>query len=126
MKRTLISSGGPYEEKIGYSRAVVCDGWVFVSGSTGSDPDTGEMPEGVVEQCRNTLETIRRALEKAGASLDDVVRVNYVLPVAADFEPCWPVLAEAFAKARPAAMMIEAGLINPAMKIEIEVTARLP
>ncbi|MFY0634742.1 MAG: RidA family protein [Vannielia sp.] len=126
MERRLISSGGPYEEKIGYSRAVVCDGWVFVAGSTGADPETGEMPEDVVDQCRNTLETIRRALEQAGASLDDVVRVNYVLPVAADFEPCWPVLAEAFGKARPAAMMIEAGLISPAMKIEIEVTARVP
>ncbi|MBT0956212.1 RidA family protein [Alphaproteobacteria bacterium KMM 3653] len=126
MEKRFISSGSEYEAKIGYSRAVVAGGWVFVAGTTGSDPQTGAMPESVVEQCENTIGTISRALAEAGASLDDVVRVNYVLPVAEDFEACWPILSKAFAKAKPAAMMIVAGLISPQMKIEIEVTALLP
>lgn len=126
MERQRISSGGPWEERIGYSRAVVADGWVFVSGCTGADPQSGTMPDSVVAQCRNTLETIRGALAQAGCDLGDVVRVTYVLPRREDFEPCWPLLREAFGAARPAAMMIEAGLIDPAMKIEIEVTARQP
>ena len=70
-----ISTGSPFEEKIGYSRAVVADGWVFVSGTTGYDYETMELPEDVVDQCRNTLATIGKALSDAGSSLDDVVRV---------------------------------------------------
>jgi enamine deaminase RidA (YjgF/YER057c/UK114 family) len=126
MPRTLISSGSPFEARIGYSRAVVQDGWIFVAGTTGYDYASMQMPLGVVDQCRNTLATIENALGKAGASLADVVRVRYILPDAADFEPCWPVLRDAFGTARPAATMIVAGLMTPEMKIEIEVTARLP
>ena len=126
MTRQHISSGSPFEARIGYSRAVVEAGWVFVAGTTGYDYATMTMPEGVVDQCRNALKTIEKALGKAGASLDDVTRVRYILPDPKDFEPCWPVLSEAFAKARPAATMITAGLMNPEMKIEIEVTARSP
>ncbi|MBO9397570.1 RidA family protein [Shimia sp. R9_2] len=120
-----ISTGSPFEEKIGYSRAVVADGWVFVSGTTGYDYETMTLPEDVVDQCRNTLATIGKALEAAGSSLDDVVRVNYILPDGSDFEKCWPVTSEVFAKAKPAATMIIADLMEEAMKIEIEVTARV-
>lgn len=126
MSRKLISSGSPFEARIGYSRAVVEGGWVFVAGTTGFDYATMTMPEDVVDQCRNTMITIEKALKEAGASLDDVTRVRYILPDGADFEPCWPLLSEAFAKARPAATMIVAGLMTPEMKIEIEVTAKLP
>ena len=126
MTRQHISSGSPFETQIGYSRAVVEGGWVFVAGTTGYDYEAMKMPESVVDQCRNTLKTISNALEEAGASLDDVTRVRYILPDGADFEPCWPLLSEAFAKARPAATMIVAGLMTPEMKIEIEVTAKLP
>ncbi|MEJ1990776.1 MAG: RidA family protein [Maritimibacter sp.] len=126
MTRKHISSGSPFEEQIGYSRAVVADGWVFVSGTTGYDYETMTMPESVVDQARNTLKTIGKALEEAGASLDDVVRVHYILPNGDDFEPCWPVFREAFGVAKPAATMIMAQLMNPEMKIEIEVTAKLP
>ena len=126
MSRKLISSGSPFEARIGYSRAVVEGGWVFVAGTTGFDYATMTMPEDVVDQCRNTMITIEKTLREAGASLDDVTRVRYILPNADDFEPCWPVLSEAFATARPAATMIVAGLMTPEMKIEIEVTARLP
>lgn len=121
-----ISTGSPFEAAIGYSRAVVADGWVFVAGTTGYDYATMTMPGSVVEQCRNALATIARALEQAGAGLDDVVRVIYVLPDKADWPVCWPLTAAAFARARPAAMMIVAGLQEPEMKIEIEVTARVP
>jgi enamine deaminase RidA (YjgF/YER057c/UK114 family) len=126
MTRQHISSGSPFEEQIGYSRAVVADGWVFVSGTTGYDYDTMTMPESVVDQAGNTLKTIERALAEAGAGLDDVVRVRYLLPDPDEFEPCWPVLRAAFATAKPAATMLVARLMTPEMKIEIEVTARLP
>ena len=120
-----ISTGSPFEAAIGYSRAVVADGWVFVAGTTGYDYASMTMPDDVVDQCRNALATIERALRDAGSSLDHVVRVTYVVPDRADWPACWPLTAAAFARARPAAMMIVAGLQEPAMKIEIEVTARL-
>ncbi len=126
MTRRLISTGSPFEAQIGYSRAVVTDGWVFVAGTTGYDYATMTMPEDVADQCANALATIARVLEEAGTSLDNVVRVTYVLPDRADFPACWPHTSKAFAKARPAAMMFQAGLMESAMKIEIEVTAKLP
>ncbi|MCB5197668.1 RidA family protein [Loktanella sp. TSTF-M6] len=121
-----ITTGSPFEAQIGYSRAVVADGWVHVAGTTGYDYATMKMPDDIVDQCRNALATIGRALVEAGSSLDDVVRVTYILPDRAEWESCWPVLAEAFRNARPAATMFIAGLQNPEMKIEIEATARLP
>ena len=121
-----ISSGSPFEAEIGYSRAVVADGWVFVSGTTGYDYTTMQMPESVEDQCRNALANISRALVKAGSGLNDVVRVRYIVPDASDFPKCWPILNSAFKMARPAATMLQAGLMEPAMKIEIEVTAGMP
>ncbi len=123
--RRRITTGSPFEAEIGYSRAVVEDGWVFVAGTTGYDYTTMTMPETVEDQCRNALSTIASALHEAGATLNDVVRVRYILPKAKDWPPCWPIVSAAFAEARPAATMIRAGLQNPEMKIEIEVTARL-
>lgn len=120
-----ISTGSPFEAKIGYSRAVVADGWVFVAGTTGYDYGAMTMPPAVEDQCRNALATIAGALAEAGASLDDVVRVRYILPDPADWPPCWPLVSAAFSRARPAATMLVAGLQEPAMKIEIEVTAQL-
>lgn len=125
MDRRHISTGSPFERDIGYSRAVVCDGWVFVAGTTGYDYATMTMPASVEDQCRNALATIADALAGAGAGLDDVVRVRYILPDGDDWPPCWPILSAAFARARPAATMIRAGLQEPAMRIEIEATARL-
>jgi enamine deaminase RidA (YjgF/YER057c/UK114 family) len=121
--RHLISSGSPFEAEIGYSRAVVCGDWVFVSGTTGFDYRTMTISDDVAEQARQALSNIEAALKQADASFADVVRVNYVVPRAADFEACWPALREAFGTARPAAMMISAGLLDARMKIEIEVTA---
>ena len=121
-----ISTGSPFEAQIGYSRAVVSGGLVYVAGTTGYDYSTMTLPDNVVDQCRNALATIERVLEQAGSSLDHVLRVNYVLPDRADFPACWSLTSAAFAVARPAAMMIQAQLMEPAMKIEIEVTAGLP
>lgn len=125
MTRKLISSGSPFEAKIGYSRAVAQDGWVFVSGTTGYDYETMTMPGDVADQCRNALKTIEKALAEAGASLTDVVRVRYLLPDGDDFERCFAVLAEVFGEIRPAATMMVVRLMTPEMKIEIEATARL-
>lgn len=124
MARQWIASGSPFEAQIGYSRAVVDGDWVFVSGTTGFDYATMSIADDVAAQCEQCLRNIAAALAQAGASLDDVVRVTYVLPDGKDFEACWPVLRRHFATARPAAMMIQAGLLDPRMKIEIEVTAR--
>lgn len=123
MPRTLISSGSTFEAQIGYSRAVVADPWVFVSGTTGFDYTTMTISDSVVEQTAQCLRNIQSALEQAGSSMKDVVRVTYVLPDASEFEACWPVLRQYFGEVRPAAMMISAGLADPRMKIEIEVTA---
>jgi len=119
-----ISSGSSFEKKFGYSRAVIDGDMVYVSGTTGYDYSTMTLPKDVVEQARNTLATISGALEQAGCTLNDVLRVKYYLPDPADFEIIAPLLAKAFEKARPAATMIVAGLIEKEMKIEIEVTAR--
>jgi len=114
-----IHSGGEFEAKIGYCRAVVAGGFVHVAGTVGQG-DT------VTEQCASALEVIKGALEQAGASLADVVRVNYYLPDAAEFEPCWPILAAAFGDNPPAATMVECALIDPKYRIEIELTALAP
>jgi len=121
-----ISTGSPFEEKIGYSRAVVADGLVHVAGTTGYDYATMTMPESVADQCQNTLATISKALDEAGSGLDHVVRVRYILTDAKNWPACWPVIRAAFSVAKPAATMIVAGLQEPDMKIEIEVTARVP
>jgi enamine deaminase RidA (YjgF/YER057c/UK114 family) len=123
MKRQWISSGSVYEEQIGYSRAVVAGDWVFVAGTTGFDYATMTISDDVATQAEQCLQTIATALAQAGCTLDDVVRVNYVLPNGNDFEACWPLLRKHFGKAKPAAMVITAGLLDPRMKIEIEVTA---
>lgn len=123
MNRTRIGSGSTFEAQIGYSRAVVAGDWVFVSGTTGFDYSKMAIADDIVEQTEQSLENIQDALRQAGSSLDDVVRVTYVLPNGADFERCWPTLRKYFGEIRPAAMMISAGLADPRMKIEIEVTA---
>jgi len=122
--RSLISSGSPLERDIGYSRAVVDGEWVFVSGTTGFDYQTMTISNDVVEQAEQCLRNIERALQEAGSTFTEVVRVHYILPRVEDFEPCWPVLRRWFGEIRPAATMICAGLADPRMKIEIEVTAR--
>ena len=123
MDRRLISSGSTFEQQMGYSRAVVAGDWVFVSGTTGFDYATMTISDDIAEQTAQCLRNIGAALEEGGASFADVVRVTYVLPDGSEFEKCWAAMREVFGEVRPAAMMIEAGLSDPRMKIEIEVTA---
>jgi len=122
-ERRLIGSGSTFEAEIGYSRAVVAGPWVFVSGTTGFDYSTMTITDDVVAQAEQCMKNIAAALAEAGASVADVVRVRYLLPEVADFEPCWPVLRRWFGAVRPAATMLSATLADPRMKIEIEVTA---
>jgi len=98
--------------------------WVFVSGTTGFDYRTMTISDDIADQTEQCLRNIEAALAEAGASLRDVVRANYVVPNAAEFPRCWPILRKYFGEVRPAAMMISAGLADPRMRIEIEVTAR--
>lgn len=124
MTRRRISSGSPFEEAVGYSRAVVDGDWCFVAGTTGFDYAAMTISENVREQAEQCLENIDGALREAGFSMSDCVRVTYILPDREDWEPCWPVLKKWFGNVRPASTMIVAGLADERMKIEIEVTAK--
>jgi enamine deaminase RidA (YjgF/YER057c/UK114 family) len=123
MKRINISTGSTFEEKVGYSRAVVMGDWVFVSGTTGYDYATMTISDDIVEQTEQCLKNIEKVLTEAGSKLSDIVRVTYILPNASEFEKCWPTLRQYFGEVKPAATMISAGLANDLMKIEVEVTA---
>jgi enamine deaminase RidA (YjgF/YER057c/UK114 family) len=124
MTRQLISSGSTFEAEIGYSRAVVDGEWVFVSGTTGFDYSTMSIATGLLDQTEQCFKNVEVALRQAGSSLANTMRVTYILPNAADFSECWPVLRKYFGEVRPAATMIAAGLADPRMRIEIEVAAR--
>lgn len=124
MARKLISSGSSFEAVAGYSRAVVDGDWVFVSGTTGFDYKTMTIDDDVVKQAEQCFRNITAALQEAGASLDDAVRVRAFLANRADFERVAPVFGQQLGRARPANTPVIAELIDPRMKIEIEVTAR--
>jgi enamine deaminase RidA (YjgF/YER057c/UK114 family) len=117
MARKHISSGSTFEKEIGYSRAVVAGDWIFVSGTTGFDYSTMTISDDIVTQAEQCLRNIQAALTQAGSKLEDVV------PDASQFERCWPTLRKHFGEVRPAATMISAGLADPRIRIEIEVTA---
>ena len=122
--RRLISSGSRFEAEAGYSRAVVDGEWVFVAGTTGFDYAAMTIAEDPAEQARQAFRNIEKALGEAGADLADVVRVRYYVPDIGDWPAIVPVLGEVFATIRPAATALVCGLVDPCMKIEIEVTAR--
>lgn len=123
--RKTVTTGSTFERDVGYSRAVVDGGFVFVAGTTGFDYATMTISDDVRDQAGQALKTIAAALVEAGSSLAEVARVRYILPDLADFEPCWPVLRRHFGETKPAATVFGAKLMDPRMKIEIEVTARL-
>src|ERR1700722_20106145 len=124
MSRRLVSSGSKFEQDVGYSRAVIDGEWVFVSGTTGFDYETMTISDNLLDQTEQCLKNIQSALKQAGAEFGDVVRANYMLPNAPRFPDCWPILRKYLGAVRPAATMISAGLADPRMQIEIEVTAR--
>lgn len=125
-ERRLISTGSPFEENVAYSRAVVDGRWVFVAGTTGFDYAAMTISEDVAEQAEQCFCNLQAVLEQAGSSLRDVVRVLYILPDRKDFEPIWPVLRKYFGDVRPTNTVIFAGLADPRMRVEIEVTALKP
>ena len=125
MTRKRLSSGSEFEEKIGYSRAVVDGDYVFVSGTTGYDYTNMIISDDVAEQADQCFKNIHHVLLEAGSRIDDIVRITYILPNRDDFEACWPVLNKWLGHVRPAATMFEARLLKDEMKIEIEVTARI-
>ncbi|WP_078083401.1 RidA family protein [Microbulbifer mangrovi] len=125
MSRKLISSGSEFERKIGYSRAVVDGDYVFVSGTTGFNYATNSISDDVTEQADQCFSNIEQALQEAGSSIDKIVRVTYILPDREEFKPCWPVFEKWLGDVRPAATFFEARLLEDAMKIEIQVTARV-
>jgi len=125
LTRKLISSGSEFEKNVGYSRAVVDGNTVFVAGTTGYDYTAMSLSDDLIEQAEQCFINIEKALLQAGSSLDDIVRVHYILPDRLDFEPCWPVFKKHLGKARPAATMFVAELVDERIKIEIEVTARV-
>lgn len=123
--RKHISSGSEFELKIGYSRAVVDGSYVFVSGTTGFNYETMAISDNVIEQAEQCFKNIEKALLEGNSSFNNIVRIRYILPNKNDFEPCWPVFRKYLNNAKPAATMFVAGLLNDAMKIEIEVTAKV-
>jgi enamine deaminase RidA (YjgF/YER057c/UK114 family) len=123
--RRAVTSGSTFETDIGYARAVVFGDCVYVSGTTGFDYASMSIAPGVVEQAEQAMRNVEAALEQAGCTLADVVRVRYLLPDRNDFEACWPTLRGRFGDIRPAATMLECGLSDPRMKFEIEVDARI-
>jgi len=124
MARKLISSGSTFERIAGYSRALVDGEWIFVSGTTGFDYETMTISADLVEQVHQTFRNIEKALKQAGASLTDVVRAFYIMPKAEDWPDIMPIIGQYFGEIRPTNTAIIAGLVDPRMRIEIEVTAR--
>lgn len=124
MARQRISSGSSFEALAGYSRAIVDGDWVFVSGTTGFDYKAGTISADVVEQTHQCFRNIEWALGQAKAKLEDMVRIQVHLTDAADFTKIAPVLGEYCRESRPANTTVISQLIDPRMKIEIEVTAR--
>jgi enamine deaminase RidA (YjgF/YER057c/UK114 family) len=122
--RRLITSGSSFEKIAGYSRAVVDGDWVFVSGTTGYDYAAMTIAPDVEAQARQAFANISKALGEAGCTLADVVRATYYLTDRSDFQKLAPIFGQHFRDSRPASTAIICQLIEPAMKIEIEVTAR--
>jgi enamine deaminase RidA (YjgF/YER057c/UK114 family) len=120
-----IYSGHPNEEKVGYARAAVIDGWVFVSGTTGFDPETKVYPADVETQCENCFRNIERALAQAGASLADLVRVLIFVANEKDFETIAPIIRKHCEAARPTNTTVFARMVAPHMLVEIEATAKI-
>ncbi len=123
MKRQLFSSGSSFENEIGYSRMVVSGDMIFISGVTGFDYSTMTISEDIESQTEQCFRNIMDILAKVGAGLTDIVQVWYILPNKHDFKTCAPTLKKYFGEIKPAATMIEAGLLDDRMKIEIQVTA---
>ena len=129
MKTTLISSGSAFEAVAGYSRAVVIehDGWaeVAISGVTGFNYQAMTIEDDGPAQVRQCFANIESVLKQAGAGLKDIVRVRYLMTTPAQWDELAPVFGEYLKDVKPAATAVVVTLIDPRMKIEIEVDARV-
>lgn len=123
MDRRLISTGSPFEAKVGYSRAVVQGDWCLMAGVTGYDYATMRMPGDVVAQAQNCFATVQRVLREAEFPFASIVRVTHYVADRDLIEALVPVLGAAFGEVRPAATMVVAGLMTAEMLYEVEVTA---
>jgi enamine deaminase RidA (YjgF/YER057c/UK114 family) len=126
MERRRISGTSPYEQKMGYCRALVVEGTVYVAGTAPIPPDGSDPPESPYEQAKLCLEIIGRALEQAGARFEDVVRTRVYLTAPEHFEGVAQAHGEVFSEIRPVNTTVVASLMNPAWKVEIDVDAVLP
>jgi enamine deaminase RidA (YjgF/YER057c/UK114 family) len=124
LSRRTIKSGSRFEELARYSRAVVDGDWVVVSGTTGPDPVSGNMPDSAEEQARNCFATIEKALQEAGASLGDVMRCGVYITASEHLQDVVRVLAEKFDHVRPANTTLICQIPVPGAKVEIEVLAK--
>jgi len=124
METNRVFSGSTFESDMSYSRAVIDDTYIHISGTTGFNYDDMTLPESVVEQAEQCFKNIQKALEEAGSTLQDIVRVRYIFPEREDFQKCWPIFKKYLGNIKPAATMIVAGLFDERMKVEIEVTAK--
>ena len=125
MPRRLVSTGSPFENAAGFSRAVIDGDFAFVAGTTGYDYTTMTMPTDVTSQSRNCFKTIEAALKEGGFAMADIVRATYYITDIKDVDAHFAVCGEFLSEIRPAAtLLVVAGLLKPEMKIEIEVTAK--
>ena len=122
--RRFISSGSPYEELAGYSRAVVEGDWIFVSGTVGQNFVTMRMPESAAEQAEQALDTIEAALAQVPAGLMDVVRVRVYVPDRGDVAAVSGVIKRRLGAARATNTTVCCALAVVGAKVEIEVTAK--
>ncbi|MCL4183519.1 MAG: RidA family protein [Burkholderiaceae bacterium] len=126
MSRRFVSTGSPWETLAGYSRAVADGRWVFVSGTVGADPATGQLADGARAQAERSLDVIEAALTEAGATVTDVVRVRVYVPDHSDVVAVSEVVKRRLGAARAANTTICAPLAVAGAKVEIEVTALKP
>ena len=122
-KRTKISSNSTFEEEFAYSRIVADGRWVMVSGTTGYDYNTMTISADPAKQAAQCFENIKSALSETNATLEDIVRVRYLVPDRSDVSAFAPVFQQYLGNIRPAATLMVTQLLNTDMKIEIEVTA---
>lgn len=122
---TRISSGSPFEEMAGYSRAVVDGDMVYVSGTTGYDVRAGRFAPTVEEQATQAFATISAALAEAGTSLDNMLRIRVYVASREEFDRIKPIIKANCEAARPANTTIISELVTEEMRVEFEVTARI-
>jgi enamine deaminase RidA (YjgF/YER057c/UK114 family) len=125
VERRLVQGHSPYEESVGFSRAVVSGRTVHVAG-TAPIPAQGEPPESAYDQMRLCLALVGEALEQAGATFADVVRTRMFVVDPEDWQEIARAHGEIFDEIRPAATAVVTGLLDPRWRVELEAEAVLP